>query len=94
MKNAKWIWENETAAPDSYVHFYDRFESRGGAVSIALSCDSNYELYVNGSLAGFGQYADYPYHKVYDCIDITPYCQKGSNTVSLLVWYYGKTSLT
>lgn len=94
MKSAKWIWENENAAPDSYVRFFKTFESNGGKVSIELSSDSNYELYVNGCLAGFGQYADYPYHKVYDTIDITPYCQKGINRLSILVWYHGFTTLT
>ena len=94
MNDAKWIWAHPGAHPDEYVRFYQDFESMGGKIAIELSCDSNYELYVNGQLAGFGQYADYPYHKVYDRIDLTPYCQTGKNAVSILVWYFGKTALT
>ncbi|MBQ3014722.1 MAG: family 78 glycoside hydrolase catalytic domain, partial [Clostridia bacterium] len=90
MKFAKWIWENREDHADEYVRFFQTFESNGGDVSIDLSCDSNYELYVNGKLAGFGQYADYPYYKVFDRIDITPYCYAGINHISILVWYFGK----
>ncbi|MBO5295541.1 MAG: family 78 glycoside hydrolase catalytic domain [Clostridia bacterium] len=93
MQLAKWIWDSGEAYPDSYSRFFKTFESHGGDISIELSCDSNYEMYVNGQLAGFGQYADYPYHKVYDTIDLTPFCHKGSNRISILVWYFGVSTL-
>lgn len=94
MKQAKWIWTEKGEKRDSYARFYKTFEANGGNVAIELSCDSNYELYVNGKLAGFGQYADYPYDKVYDRIDITPFCKVGKNRFCVLVWYLGNDCFT
>jgi hypothetical protein len=66
----------------------------GEPVSLAISCDTNYECYVNGKLAAFGQYSDYPYDKVFDRVDITPFCKRGENIVCILVWYVGFDSST
>ena len=89
MKFAKWIWENKEDHADEYVCFYDTFEVTEEKVCLEISCDSNYELYVNGGIVAFGQYADFPYYKVYDRVDISPYCKKGKNQICILVWYYG-----
>ena len=98
MKKAKWIWKHaETDTVDEYVKFYDSFSFSNKTdekIRLELSCDSNYELYLNGTLAAFGQYSDFPYDKVYDVVDLTPYCVNGENTVCILVWYYGKGSMT
>ena len=81
MKKASWIWENAEIHADEYAKFYDRFSFNDAPVTLEISCDTNYECYVNGKLAAFGQYSDYPYDKVFDRIDITPFCKKGENTV-------------
>ena len=94
MLESKWIWLNDRDDPDQYVRFYDAFRYDGSTVSMELSCDSNYELYINGELAAFGQYPDFPHDKVYDTLDITRFCVKGKNTVCILVWYYGIGSMT
>lgn len=99
MKKAKWIWRKagEEYSPDEYVKFYDRFcyqVGQNGKVKLEISCDSNYELYINGALAAFGQYPDFPHDKVYDELDITPYCVNGENVICVLVWYYGVGSMT
>ncbi len=94
MKNSKWIWESEGSEPDSYVRFCDCFEFNGEKTEIKISVDSNYELRINGALAAFGQYADFPYDKVYDTVDITPFCTNGENNIEILVWYYGVPSQT
>lgn len=98
MKKAKWIWKHsDIDTADDYVKFYDSFSFSGendGKVRLELSCDSNYELYLNGTPAAFGQYPDFPYDKVYDVVDLTPYCVNGKNSVCILVWYYGKGSMT
>lgn len=90
---AKWIWKPGTSKPDEYVRFYDVFPAEHSA-RIKISCDSNYELLVNGRRAGFGQYADFPHHKVYDEIDISPYLKEGKNVLEILVWYIGEGSFT
>ena len=94
MNVAKWIWAHAEDYPDEYVRFYKDFCWSGKSISIDLSCDSNYELYVNGSLAGFGQYSDFPHQKTYDRIDITEFCRLGKNQIVILVWYFGKSFFT
>jgi hypothetical protein len=88
MQKAKWIWLHGNETADEYAEFFDVFSYEGGVAEIELSCDSNYALYINGILAGFGQYADFPYYKVSDTIDIATYLQKGNNELKIIVWYY------
>lgn len=89
LEKAKWIWQNRENAPDEYVEFSFCFAMpKNGKAIFNIAADSNYVLYINGRLASFGQYADYPDYKVYDSIDISEYLEE-HNTVSLLVWYYG-----
>ena len=77
---------------DSYSrHFSQSFRYDGGKVTLRLSADSNYVLHINGKLVNFGQYPDYPFYKIYDEIDITPWCLLGENTLDIQVWYYGVT---
>jgi hypothetical protein len=89
FEKARWIWCSESPAADEYGEFYDSFEYHGGKISISISADSNYALYLNGVQVSFGQYADYPYDKVYDSVDLTPYCKMGENHLAVIVWYYG-----
>lgn len=94
MKQAKWIWAHTEDHADEFVRFDQTFQSTGKSVSVDISCDSNYELYVNGKLAAFGQFSDYPYYKVFDRVDITEFCHEGENQLQLLVWYFGNVSFT
>lgn len=86
---SKWIWVNDQPAADTYGEFFDTFSYDGGKVTMRISADANYTLYINGVFAESGQYPDFPYHKVFDKLDITAYCKKGENTVALIVWHYG-----
>ncbi|MBQ9761314.1 MAG: family 78 glycoside hydrolase catalytic domain [Clostridia bacterium] len=87
---SSWIWCNKYPRPDEYGEFYAGFEYTGEhAVTAYISADSNYALYVNGRFAASGQYADYPYDKVYDELDLTDYCKRGKNHIAIIVWYYG-----
>ena len=90
---SKWIWKGGFEGLDLYCDFCDSFVYESGRVTIKISADSNYALYINGILADSGQYADYPHYKVYDELDITKYCEEGINRVAITVWHYGKTSL-
>lgn len=93
---AIWIWENGQENADEYADFMASFslENLDEPVNLRLSADSNYAVYVNGKLAAFGQYADFPHCKVADTHDITAYCHAGENTVLFTVWYYGVASAT
>ena len=89
FEKSEWIWSVENASADEYAEFASSFIYEKGEVQMAISADSNYAVYINGELAAFGQYADYPYDKVYDVVNITSYCQKGENKIAIIVWYYG-----
>ena len=89
FQKAKWIWTNAAAKPNEYGEFYSDFEFSKQETHLLISADSNYAVYLNGTLCAFGQYADYPYDKVYDDIDVTPFCHEGRNRLAILVWYYG-----
>jgi len=93
IEKSKWIWKKDFSGLDTYCDFTDRFDYCGGAVTVKISADSNYALYINGELAESGQYGDYPHYKIYDEFDITRFCKQGENTVAITVWYYGKTTL-
>lgn len=95
LEQAKWIWLDREAEKDTYGEFYSAFEYNGGEVILALSADSNYTLYVNGTFVNSGQYPDFPHYKIYDKLNITQYCQQGMNHLAIVVWYYGvKGTLT
>ena len=89
MNTTKWIWCNSSPQPDEYGEFVDHFTYHSGNIFLRISSDSNYAAYINGTLAAWGQYADFPYDKVYDEVDVTSFCKPGENRIAILVWYYG-----
>ncbi|MBQ8508320.1 MAG: hypothetical protein IJ493_00240 [Clostridia bacterium] len=91
LDTASWIWLDEPH-PDQYADFFARFTADSAPTRLTIACDSNYAAYVNGQLAAFGQYADYPHYKVCDEVDITPFVRTGENTFAVIVWYYGVES--
>ena len=89
FERSRWIWPVAEARNDEYAEFVEEIDFRGRGAELAISSDSNYTVYVNGVLAAFGQYADYPYMKVYDRIDLSRYMRQGKNVIAFRVWYYG-----
>ena len=78
--HGSWIWENKSPRYDEYADFYSEFDTQGTkSVSLRISADSNYAVYVNGMLAAFGQYADLPHCKVADTHELTGFCRTGKN---------------
>ena len=70
LGKAKWIWQNRENTPDEYVEFSFCFAMPKNKNAIFnIAADSNYVLTVNGQIAAFGQYADYPDYKVYDSVN-------------------------
>ena len=89
FEKSKWIWTDAEALPDEYAEFIEQVDFFGKKAEMYISSDSNYTVYVNGTLAAFGQYADFPYMKVYDCLDLSGYMRQGKNVIAIRVWYYG-----
>ena len=94
MDRSKWIWPKREYGADEYAEFHDTVNHCGGKISIKISCDSNYAVYIDEKLVAFGQYADYPWYKVYDTIDLTESVRLGKNNVKIIVWYYGENFST
>ena len=93
FSEAAWIWYTETAAPDTYGDFVDRFYyKQGKKVLCRVSCDGDYTLFVNGHYASSNQYGDFEHAKSYDTLDLTPYLSEGENTVLFTVWHVGIAS--
>ena len=89
FEKSKWIWIGKDARPDEYAEFLEEVFFDGREAELCISCDSNYTVYVNGVLAAFGQYADFPYMKVYDRVDLSRYMRRGRNVIAFRAWYYG-----
>ena len=92
---AKWIWKEGEEHNDEYADFLAYFNAdKSQKHTLKIAADSNYTVYINGGLAAFGQYADYPNYKVYDEIDISEYVRDGKNRMVIVVWYYGEDTQT
>ena len=87
---ADWIWANDADVVNQYIWARAEFEaSCVDECDLLISADSQYVAYVNGQLAGFGQYADYPEHKVYDTICISNLVHPGTNELRVLAYCQG-----
>ncbi len=90
FRQAAWIWNQAPARPDEYADFLTEFEAAADTrYYLSVAADSNYTVWLNGTLAAFGQYGDYPFYKVYDRVDITEFVKAGSNRFVLTAWYMG-----
>lgn len=85
-----WIWQNNENNSDEYVDFADFFYTdKKGKITVEISVNGDYVLYINGKTVSFGQYRDYANYKVKDAVDVTAYCNRGKNSVKILCWHIG-----
>lgn len=95
FQKASWIWRKGQAGIDEFCDFTTTFQaSEDKNYTLSIAADSNYTVWLNGTLATFGQYADYPTDKVFDKVDITNFVKAGENRLVVTVWYYGINSST
>lgn len=87
--NEKWIWLDTAAEADVYGEFKTDFVWSGEKTVLEISADSEYAVFVNGEFVYGGQYADFPWYKIYDEIDITDYLRTGENECLIWVWHCG-----
>ena len=91
---AKAIWADDKELPNRYLRFQGEFDAAIGKKTVFYICtDTKYELYINGNLAAFGQYEDFPQKKIYDEVDISKYINDGKNLVSVLAYSQGEDSM-
>ncbi len=63
----------------------------GHSYSLRIACDTDYNIFINGKLAGFGQYSDFPGRAVYD--EYRPDLRPGDSLL-IRAWHSGINSLT
>lgn len=68
--------------------FRKNFIYKGGNVVIAVTADTRYLLYVNGSIVCRGPETGDAYRKYYDEVDITEYLKEGANCIGVKVIHY------
>ncbi len=93
---AQWIrafeQQNETNNWTVYHKGFQVDEMPAEALT-KIACDSKYWMWINGELAVFeGQLkrGPSPEDTYYDEVDIAPFLKRGDNSISILVWYFGK----
>lgn len=86
LSHAKWIWLREET-DNQYASFTCTFQASAGEGTLYISADSDYAAFVNGELAGFNQYDDYPENKAYDTL-IVP-LRAGENVLVVHAWHQG-----
>lgn len=92
--NAEWIWIHGENKPDEYAEFIFDFEGNcNETYSFFITADSNYNVYLNDELVGFGQPTDYPNYKIYDEF-LLEKVVNGKNRIKVIVWYYGMDTQT
>ena len=94
---AKWITTSESqSATNTWISFRKDFildtvpEQK---VIARVAADSKYWLWLNGKLVvleGAVKRGPNPDDTYFDEVDFTPYLNKGKNSVSILLWYFGK----
>lgn len=88
-----WIWENSDNQEDEYAEFKASFEANAGDdVRIFISCDTDFVLFLNGAVVGFGQYPDYPHYKIYETFDVSAQVRSGENLVAIEAYHGGPCS--
>ena len=100
---AQWIWQAEDGPANTWVAFRKEFElsedpgKTPEKVLANISTDTKYWLWINGDLVLFeGGLARGPHRDgiYYDEVDIQPFLKPGTNSLAILVWYWGKTAKT
>ena len=97
--NAKTKWITSATSPNTpnqWLMFRKKFtldNPLSEKLIAKIAADSKYWLYINGELVVFeGQLkrGPTPTDTYYDEVDITSYLKQGENTISALVWYWGR----
>lgn len=89
---AQWIWLPESAGPDQYADFRQRFSlpEEPGRVMLYLAADYRYALWINGQYVPTSSYADWPQYRVWEEIEIGKWVNPGDNVLALTANYPGE----
>lgn len=87
------IWLANSAGADEYAEFLlDRDLPASGDLTLLVAADSEYNVYLDGSLVAFGQYQDYPGRVVFDTVRLS--LAHGVHALRIIAWHWGRDSFT
>ena len=89
FKSSKWIWAKKSLDVDDYAEFVASFSSNE-EVTIRISSDSVYALYINDELIKFMSCSDYEFYKYVDEFKYQP--TQLENILKIQVWHFGDGS--
>ncbi|MFC4321449.1 family 78 glycoside hydrolase catalytic domain [Litchfieldia salsa] len=92
---SKWIWDNSGEHPRNQWSCFRRTfttPSDYESVTISISADTKYTLYLNGELIGSGPVRGWQSEWHYDQYELTN-LNKGNNVISVLVNHYGMSTM-
>ena len=73
-----------------HIHFRKKFTlSDFGNITVNISADDYYKLYVNGKFVCQGPAPAYPQNYKYNTVDISEYLNEGENVIAVHVYYQG-----
>ncbi len=90
-----WIWQSADSPANTWMCLRKTVSVAQvpSSAVIKIATDTKYWLWVNGTLAVFEgglKRGPTPTGTYYDEVDIKQYLTTGTNTVAVLVWYFGK----
>jgi alpha-L-rhamnosidase len=98
--STKWISIDPPAVKSNlWVCFRKSLElsSHPGHAEFYIAVDSKYWLWINGQMVIFEgelKRGPNPEDTYYDKVDIQKYLKKGKNTISILMWYWGRSGFS
>ena len=85
--NFIWLEKEEK---NTYAQFKSSFNYKSGEAKLSVSADYKYEAYINGILVSNCQYADLPFYKSVDSVDITSFLKVGENELLVTAFHMGE----
>ena len=83
----KWIYYSNKFKKDTYSVYKVKIKTKSKYITLKISADTNYCVYLNKKIAGFGQYACYPYCPTVDTIKIK--INREINDIFIVLYYLG-----
>ena len=92
FQNAIWIRGTENRGENIYMTVEEIYDTpvNGGCYRLFIAAHGDYAVFVNESLAAFGQFPDYEECKVYDTHDLTEFFTEGKNRIRLILYCPGR----
>lgn len=95
IEKSKQIW-TDAESVNQYVRAVKKFNSDGNfdKAVMEIYCETEYGLYINSRLVGFGQYRTFDNRRVYDTYDVSDYIINGENEIKIDAYHQHTASFT